>query len=69
MSKAKVRFVGKPGHYISGIPARDLTPEDWERLSPEQRKRALKSGLYKKAAGRSSPDKDQPAPEKAEGEQ
>ena len=69
MSKIKVRFVGPPGDYISGIPARDLTSEDWERLSPEQQKRALKSGLYKKVAGKSSPDKDQPAPEKTEGEQ
>lgn len=69
MSKTKVRFVGDPGHYISGIPARDLTSEDWERLSPEQQERALKSELYKKAAGRSSPDKDKPASAKVEGDQ
>ena len=69
MSKSKVRFVGRPGSYISGIPARDLTAKEWDKLTPKQQKFAISSGLYKKAAGRSSPDKDKPAPEKMEGEQ
>ena len=42
---------GKHGHYIPGVPARDLTDEEMEQ-HPE----AEKSGLYKKVA---KPKKDQ----------
>jgi hypothetical protein len=68
MSKAKVRFVGRPGSYISGIPARDLTDAEWDKLTPKQQEFAVSSGLYKKSAGRSGPDKDKSAPEKVEGD-
>lgn len=55
----KVRFVGDPDQYIGGIPARNLTPEEWDRLSDRLREKAIDSGLYKlsAAAGKKS-DKD-----------
>jgi hypothetical protein len=33
----KARYVNRSGEYYAGIPARDLTDDDWERLSEEQR--------------------------------
>lgn len=34
------------GGYFAGIPARDLTQEEWDALTGEQQKMALDSGLY-----------------------
>lgn len=67
MAKRKVTgvsFKAPPGHYISGIPRRNLTPEEWDRLPASKQKRALESGLYKiKTSGVKAPE-----PEKTEGE-
>lgn len=44
-----VRASWKPNHqgtYLHGIPARSLTDEDWDALSPEDRQRVEDSGLY-----------------------
>lgn len=40
-----VKYIGSG--YLIGIPARDLTDIEWGRLSDEQKKIALASGLYK----------------------
>jgi hypothetical protein len=42
----KIKFNGRDVMYISGIPARDLTPAEWESLEPELRERVLSIGLY-----------------------
>lgn len=39
------RYVGG-GAWLHGIPARDLTAEEWEALSQEQRDAATARGLY-----------------------
>lgn len=41
----KATYVGN-GLYISGVPARDLTDEDWAALSEEQWAQITGSGLY-----------------------
>lgn len=42
------KYVGKQGEYLPGIPARNLTDEEWDELSKEERKAAVASGLYVK---------------------
>lgn len=34
------------GGFIQGVPARDLTQDEWDALEDWQRQAALKSGLY-----------------------
>lgn len=41
------KYVGD-GTYLQGVPARDLTKEDVDQLSDEQKSDVTKSGLYKK---------------------
>ena len=48
-----VKFLGKvdpktkqPLEFVSGVPARDLTIEEWEELSESTREFALHVGLY-----------------------
>jgi hypothetical protein len=41
------KYVGD-GTYLQGVPARDLTKEDVEQLSDDQKADMTKSGLYKK---------------------
>lgn len=43
---ARVRYLGSGKAYIQGIPARDLSPEEWEQLPEDQRRGALQLGLY-----------------------
>lgn len=38
------------GDYLAGVPARDMTIEEWETLSPEDQATALKLDLYQVAA-------------------
>jgi len=46
MSNVYVEYTG-PG-YVQGVPARDLTREDWDALTDEQKKAAVNSsGVYK----------------------
>ena len=42
-----VKFIGENNQYLDGVPARDLTQEEWEALSAEKQSRAIASGLYK----------------------
>ena len=41
-----MKYMGQFGAYIHGIPARDLTPDEWNELTEAQRKHAIASGLY-----------------------
>lgn len=41
-----IKYTGKHGEYLFGIPARNLTDEEWSDLTKEQRKAAIDSGLY-----------------------
>jgi hypothetical protein len=46
-----MRYVGN-GEFISGVPARDLTAEEWEGLTEAQRQTALGCGLYELLPGK-----------------
>lgn len=63
MKQTALRFVGQPGQHLTGIPARDLTPEEAAALSDQDRQRCLGSGLYKEEKPVS------PAKTKKEGDQ
>lgn len=43
-----VKYTGN-GDYLVGIPARDMSLEEWQALSEEQRALGLKLNLYKLA--------------------
>jgi hypothetical protein len=45
--KIKFKYVGSGGEFLNNIPARDLTEDDWERLTKEQQKMVTVSLLYK----------------------
>lgn len=42
-----LHYVGKNGGHLTGIPARDLSPEDTLALTKTQIEECLDSGLYK----------------------
>ncbi len=44
-----MRFVGKAGDYISGVPPRDLSEAEWNALSAAARQFCRESGLYVEA--------------------
>ncbi len=63
----------KPGHFVAGIPARDLTQADVDRLGEARIHAAVATGLYTKAskqeqahaaAEQAKADKAQPTAEK-----
>jgi hypothetical protein len=39
-------YKGKDGQHVDGVPARDLTEQEFEALSDEQQKACIDSGLY-----------------------
>lgn len=41
-----IKYTGKHGEFIHGIPTRDLTDDEWNELTEAQRKFATDSGLY-----------------------
>jgi hypothetical protein len=41
-----IRYLGDGSAYVEGIPARDLTRDEWDRLRADLRERALATGLY-----------------------
>lgn len=43
----KARYVGGGKDFIPGIPARDLTVDEWLKLSPALQNKALKTKVYK----------------------
>ncbi len=49
----------RPAQYVRGVPARDLTQDDIDDLTTEQRKQAKASGLYRdRTAENDARDKD-----------
>jgi hypothetical protein len=42
----KAIFKGDATLFMAGIPARDLTAEEWESINPELRAKAVHLGLY-----------------------
>ena len=57
----QAKYVGRNGEYHAGIPARDLSPEDWAALDAEQRKLVRASALYEVTQ---EPDKSDPVRKK-----
>jgi len=41
------KYVYQGGGYFVGVPARDMSAEEWAELPKEIQKAALKAGLYK----------------------
>jgi len=39
----------KYDYFEQGVPARDLTKDEWDKIDPETQKRLLDSGVYKAA--------------------
>lgn len=46
-----VNYLGDGNAWIDGIPARDLTADEWAELTEAQKAHALASGLYQLAEG------------------
>ncbi|HCR71221.1 MAG TPA: hypothetical protein DIW23_07255 [Anaerolineae bacterium] len=44
-----INFVGKPNQFVSGIPNRNLSDDEWKSLSEDLQAIALSSGLYVKS--------------------
>ena len=40
------KYIYKGGGYFAGVPARDMSAEEWAELPKEIQKAALKDGLY-----------------------
>lgn len=40
------KYLGDGSAYVEGIPARDLTRDEWERIRPDLRELAVATGLY-----------------------
>lgn len=54
------KFRGEGGAYVLGVPARDLTADEWDALTDDERDRAERSGYYEDApdpAGRTAASK------------
>jgi len=45
-----IRYLSDGSAWVDGIPARDLSAEEWAELTPEQRFHAVASGLYEAEA-------------------
>ena len=41
------KYIGDGKIFLPGVPARDLTDEEWERLTPEQKAAARNSRVYR----------------------
>lgn len=42
----KDRYIYNGGGYFAGVPARDMSAEEWAKLPKEIQEAALKAGLY-----------------------
>ena len=54
--KTVIQFVGDGSRYITGIPARDLTKDEFAALSEAQKKQCIASGLYMKPGTKEADD-------------
>ena len=50
-------YVGA-GNYLDGIPARDLTDEEYDALTREQKRDVRRSGLYEMVEAEPEPEAD-----------
>ncbi len=41
-----VRFAAPSGHFVMGVPPRDLLAVEWDALTDDQRRACLDSGAY-----------------------
>lgn len=46
MNEEMIRYTGDGAAYVEGIPARDLTRAEWDRIRPDLQALALATGLY-----------------------
>ena len=53
-TKVHVRYVGDGKQYFIGVPARDLTKEEYDRLDPLARRNVDASDLYERAGAKKS---------------
>lgn len=58
MTTIKFVYIGQGGEHHSGIPARDLSEDDWAGLTSEQRKTVTHSPVYKPAIKKAAAKKD-----------
>lgn len=45
-----MQYIGDGSAWVDGIPARDLTNDEWAALTDDQRLHAVASGLYESEA-------------------
>lgn len=41
-----IRYLGDGSAYVEGVPARDLTRDEWDRIRPALKALAIATGLY-----------------------
>ena len=51
-----IKYIGN-GSYYQGIPARDLTEDEWQAIPRRKRKRLVELGLYREQAKRKVEEK------------
>jgi hypothetical protein len=39
--------IAPEGHFVTGVPSRDLSEEEWNKIDEGKRKKALKLNLFK----------------------
>lgn len=54
----KARFKGDGSEFHAGIPARDLTDEDWQSLDEDERTLVLASKLYNVVSERDTTERE-----------
>lgn len=42
-----IKYTAKNGEFEQGVPARDLSPDEWAQLPKELQERLLSQGMYK----------------------
>jgi hypothetical protein len=57
-TKVHVRYVGDGKQYFIGVPARDLTKEEYDRLGPSERRDVDASSIYERAGAKKSSGDD-----------
>ncbi len=58
MTTIKYVYIGQGGEHHSGIPARNLSDDDWAGLTAEQKATVANSPLYKPARQKAAAKKD-----------
>lgn len=48
-------YTGDGAAWVGGVPARDLTPDEWDALTDDQRLICTATGLYRTGAGPALP--------------